>query len=99
MAKYVYLLACFLVIGRCASAQNDQPWLSPMWLNLYQFEKNLFGQYKSDIDSQLFYFSSQGRTSPRAEYLAAQKPFKPRPHLGGAQRPLPPVHFQQENES
>lgn len=43
---------------------------SKPWLKLLHYKKNLFGRYKSQVDSASFFLDAQGKTAPLRELVA-----------------------------
>ena len=82
------LVALFLLVfaSQELHAIESEPWFNPQWLNLYQYEQSITGNYRSDIKNQSFFFSPNGRQSPKQEYLAAIEEFAKSKKIWGVQK-------------
>lgn len=72
MKRYFYLVSSSLLFSSSVSAQIDITELSqsPYWLKLGHYLPTITDAYKSNVDSEEFFLSSEGKHSPRAELKA-----------------------------
>lgn len=57
------------------SLSIDEFSVSPSWLSMVHYKKNLFGNYQSSMDTESFFLSKNGKYNPRAELKATIKLF------------------------
>ena len=50
--------------------------LDAKWLSLYYYQKDIFGNYESMVDSPSFFFHKEGKTNPQKELTKALEAFK-----------------------
>lgn len=74
------LLKLILVLSFSVSAAQglteQEASENPRWLRLFQYEKSIFGNWRSDITSPNYFFSKDGAANPLAELRAAIRAFE-----------------------
>ncbi len=66
---------------------------SQQWLRLYQYEEVSLGQFKSAIESKIYFFSPDGRDNPLKELESAIKAFSSEEGLYGGLQKTPSCAF------
>lgn len=68
--RYFGLVCFFVVLMVNPCLASDDYAYSKEWLALMHYKSNVFGSYKSTIESESFFVSKNGRTNPKEELQA-----------------------------
>lgn len=67
--------------AKTIATTNPTPHLDAQWINLYRYEKSIFGNWDSSVKNENWFFSKEGRQDPAKEMISAIKVLSEDPNM------------------